>query len=159
MKTLFYIVATSVCMVALSAPAVRAQQPAPDQSQPQAPDQTQQQTPSDQGPAQAATPIPAYHSPLASAANNDDEDNVTELTPDTSALTGVQNLTIGAPVSRSYWQPHVDITSTVDSNPQIQPGQSSWGTWTSIIGGVDLHRTSGNSVLALDYVGVFRRAA
>jgi hypothetical protein len=153
MKTLSYIVVTAVCVVALTAPAVRAQQPAQDQGQPQAPDQTQQQTPSDQAPAQAATPIPAYHSPLASAANNDDEDNVTELTPDTSALTGVQNLTIGAPVSRSYWQPHVDITSTVDSNPQIEPGQSSWGTWTSIIGGVDLHRTSGNSVLTLNYLG------
>lgn len=153
MKTLFNIVSTAVCVAALSAPVVRAQQQAQDQSQPQAQDQSQQQTPADQGAAQPAAPIPAYHSPLASAAGNGDEDTQTELTPDTRALTGVENLSLGTPISHTYWQPHVDFSSTVDSNPQIQPGQSSWGTWTSVSGGVDLHRASGNSVLALDYIG------
>jgi hypothetical protein len=152
MKTLFYIIGTAVCVVALSAPGVRAQQQTPDQGQPQTPDQGQPQTP-DQGPAQPAAPIPAYRSPLASAANNDDEDTETELTPDTRALTGVQNLSLGNSLTHSYWQPHVDIFSTVDSNPQVEPGQSTWGTWISATGGVDLHRVSGNSVLTLSYVG------
>ena len=146
MKTLSNILGAALCVASLCAPAVWAQQ--------QAPDQTQQQTPSDQGATQPSGPIPAYRSPLASAANNDeDTETNTDVTPDTHSLTGAQNFTLGTPTSRSYWQPHFDITSTVDSNPVENAGQSSWSTWTSFFGGIDVHRTSGNSDLTLNYVG------
>jgi hypothetical protein len=146
MRRVFNIFGAALCVAALSAPAVWAQQ--------QTPDQTQQQTPPDQGATQPSGPIPAYHSPLASAAGNEnDEDTGTELTPDTRPLTGVQNLSLGAPTTRNYWQPHFDMISTIDSNPLENAGSSNWGTWSSFSGGVDLHRTSGNSELTLSYVG------
>lgn len=146
MRTLSYILATALWMTTLSSLAVRAQQ------QPQ--DQGQQQTPSNQGTTQPAEPIPAYHSPMASAAGNEDEENDTELQPDTRALTGVENFSLGISTTRTYWQPHFDFFSTVDSNPQENAGGTSgWGTWTSFDGGIDLHRNWANSQLGLNYLG------
>lgn len=118
--------------------------------------QQQQSDQSDQ-PAQPAQPIPAYHSPLASAANNtQDEANADsqKLLPDTTALTGIQDLSLGVPpTNHSYWQPHVDLSSTVDSNPLVGSGQTGWTTFTSLSGGMDLHRNTGNSMLTLSYIG------
>ena len=122
----------------------------------------QQQEPDQSGqPTQPSQPIPAYHSPLASQADNGQDQATADsqkLLPDTTALTGVQDLSLGVPaLNHSYWQPHLDLSSTVDSNPLIEQGagqgQSGWTTFTSIFGGVDLHRNAGNSMLALSYVG------
>jgi hypothetical protein len=125
--------------LAFSAPMVCAQQQEPDQSG---------------QPTQPSQPIPAYHSPLASQADNEVTSDSQELLPDTTALTGVQDLSLGVPSrNHSYWQPHVDLSSTVDSNPLVGQGQTGWTTFTSVSGGADLHRSSGNSVLALSYVG------
>src|SRR5580700_11375082 len=113
-----------------------------------------QQQESDQS-VQPSQPIPAYHSPLASAANNaEDEADSQKLLPDTTALTGVQDFSLGVPpMNHSYWQPHLDVSSTVDSNPLTAQGQSGWTTFTSVFGGADLNRNSGNSRLSLSYVG------
>jgi hypothetical protein len=115
-----------------------------------------QQQESDQS-VQPSQPIPAYHSPLASAANNAEDEASSDsqrLLPDTTALTGVQDLSLGvAPLTHSYWQPHVDLSSSVDSNPLTAQGQTGWTTFTSVFGGADLHRNSGNSMLSLSYVG------
>jgi hypothetical protein len=127
---------------ALSLPIARAQQQETDQSA---------------QPAQPSQPIPAYHSPLASAANNGQDQanaNSQQMLPDTTALTGIQDLSLGMPAgNHSYWQPHVELSSTVDSNPLVANGQTGWSTFTSISGGLDLHRVSGNSALTLSYVG------
>jgi hypothetical protein len=152
MRALLNIVGTVLCLVALGAPAVRAQQQSQDQGQQQAPDQTQQQTPAPQAPTQATAPIPAYRSPLAGAADNG-EDTETALTPDTNSLTGVQNLGLGIPTTRSYWQPHFDIFSTIDSNPAENAGPTGWGTSISLSGGVDVHQRSENSDMTLSYIG------
>jgi len=132
----------AVGAIVLSVPIAWAQEQEPDQSS---------------QPAQPSQPIPAYHSPLASAANNgQDEANADSqrLLPDTTALTGVQDLSLGTPATNhSYWQPHLDISSTVDSNPLTGQGQSAWTTFASVFGGVDLNRNSGNSFLSLSYVG------
>jgi hypothetical protein len=128
-----------ICVMALSVPAARAQQQEPDR------------------PDQATTPIPAYHSPLASMADNgEDEANADrqKLGPDTRALSGAQDLSLGMPATtHSFWQPHFDLSSTLDSNPLNATGSNGWTTWTSFYGGVDLHRNSGNSALTLSYVG------
>src|SRR5208283_3328529 len=88
-------------------PAVRAQQ----QPSPQAPAQPQDQS---------SAPIPAYHSPLASLADNPDAQNADDsqrLVPDDHALAGAESLSLGSPeISRSYWQPHVDVNGTAYSN-------------------------------------------
>ncbi len=136
-------ISLAIGVIVLSVPIAWAQQQQPDQS------------------AQPSEPIPAYHSPLASAANNaegETNDDSQRMLPDTTALTGVQDLSLGvSPLNRSYWQPHVDVSSTVDSNPltgQVNgQGQPGWTTFTSVFGGVDLHKNSGNSMLTLSYVG------
>jgi len=105
---------------------------------------------------QATAPIPAYHSPLASEAGNDDSDQeeAQPMTPDTRALSGAQNLSLGTLENdHSYWQPHIDISGSVDSNPEEGPNNTDWGTWVSFSGGADVHRTSGNSELTLTYLG------
>jgi hypothetical protein len=141
MKTINIVMNTCLAIGAMAsiAPIARARQQEPDQS------------------AQPSQPIPAYHSPLASAADNgQDQSNADsqKLLPDTTALTGVQDLSLGVPATNhSYWQPHVDLSSTVDSNPLAGNGQTGWTTFTSVFGGIDLHRNSGNSMLTLDYVG------
>ena len=67
-----------------------------------------------------------------------------------TALTGVQDLSLGVPpTNHSYWQPHLDLSSTVDSNPLTGQGINWWTTFTSIFGGIDMHRNSGNSMMTL----------
>src|ERR1700756_5015187 len=127
--------------MALSVPIVWAQQQEPDQSG---------------QPAQPSQPIPAYHSPLASAANPQDQENADSerLLPDTTALTGIQDLSLGMPATNhSYWQPHVDASSAIDSNPLSANGQAGLTAFASVSGGIDLHRNSGNSMLTLSYIG------
>jgi hypothetical protein len=103
---------------------------------------------------QSAQPIPAYRSPLASAADNGDSDVETgPVTPDTRALAGVQDLSLGGPTVRSYWQPHFNVFGTAESDAQETASGYSWGTYTSVSGGVDVHRTSGNSDMTLSYTG------
>ena len=105
---------------------------------------------------QATAPIPAYHSPLASAANGNDSDQeeTQPMTPDTRALSGAQDLSLGnLENNHSYWQPHIDISGSVDSNPEEGPNNTKWGTWVSLSGGADVHRTSGDSDLTLTYLG------
>jgi hypothetical protein len=127
----------TLCLAALSVPVARAQQKDQDQEQP---------TP----------PIPAYRSPLASLADNseDADANPQKLGPDTRSLAGAQDLSLGVlPLTRSYWQPRFDLTGSADSNALASTTQSGWTTYTSLMGGIDLHRISGNSELALNYAG------
>jgi hypothetical protein len=117
----------------------------------------QQQSQQAQQPADQATPpIPAIHSPLASSADNgqDSMADPQRLAPDTRALAGVQELSLGGPaVVHSYWQPHFDFTSTLDSNGLSSTQNSGWTTWSSLMAGVDMRRVSGNSDLTLSYLG------
>jgi len=130
--------------VLLSCAPARAQQSA-DAPQDQQPGQQQSQ------------PIPAIHSPLASGADNDQDEasNPQLLQPDTRSLTGVEDLSLGTmALEHSYWQPRVALAETVDSNPvSSSAGNGSWGTWTSLLGGVDIHKISGQSALLVSYTG------
>jgi hypothetical protein len=145
MRTLKYISIGGIWLVLLSCAPARAQQPS-DTSQ----DQQQGQQPSQ--------PIPAIRSPLASGADNGDQNaapNPQEMQPDTRSLTGVEDLSLGTmALERSYWQPRAAVSETVDSNPaSSSAGNGSWGTWTSLLGGVDIHRISGVSELMVSYTG------
>jgi len=116
-----------------------------------------QQKPSQQAPAQSqdtsVAPIPAYHSPLASQADNGADQNLDaseRIVPDDRALAGAEALTLGSSeTSRSYWQPHVDLSGSADSNALGQ--NSGWTTYTSILGGVNVHKISGHSDLTVGY--------
>jgi hypothetical protein len=130
-------------LIGVIAPVARAQQ----QGEPPAP------APADQ----AAAPIPAYRSPLASAADNGDGGLIADpnkLIPDSRSLTGAETFSLGEMAGRhSYWQPHVDFTSTVDSDALSSTAKTGWTTWSTIYGGIDLHRVTGNSDLGLLYSG------
>jgi hypothetical protein len=106
---------------------------------------------------QAAAPIPAYRSPLASAADNGDGGLIADpnkLIPDSRSLTGAETFSLGEMAGRhSYWQPHIDFTSTVDSDALSSTAKTGWTTWSTIYGGIDLHRVTGNSDLGLLYSG------
>jgi hypothetical protein len=146
MRTLFQI-ASIIFIVAISVRATQAQQQSPpDQSQqPQQPEQQQG----------AEQPIPAYRSPLASQADNGGVINgPSELGPDNRPLTGIQDLSLGVPLDRhSYWQPHAEVDFVGDSEPPEGNVGSGWTAWSTVIGGVDVHRYSGNSQLTFDYLG------
>jgi hypothetical protein len=138
MRTLNYILGIVLLFALAGARGARAQ----DQQQP-----TQQDQPQDQ----SAAPIPAYHSPLASEADTGEENAPADYTPDTSAITGGQNFSVGTPEgNRSYWQPHADVVITADSNG-LQSTGTNWTTWSSLYGGINAHRVSGNSDLTLGY--------
>lgn len=116
----------------------------------------QQQQQGQQPPNQSGAPIPAYHSPFASAANDSGQDNAQEPSPDTRPLAGARNLALaGLETKRSFWQPHFDLYGTGDSNAGQSTSSSSWSTWTSFSGGVDIQQVSGNAELTLGYTGGF----
>jgi hypothetical protein len=131
----------AVCVMVMTGPVAVAQQES-------------QQQPMDK----AAAPIPAYRSPLASAADNGDDEGLIadprKLIPDSRSLTGAQTFSLGELAGHhSYWQPHVDFTSTLDSNGLSSTTNTGWTTWSTFYGGIDLHRIAGNSDLSLLYSG------
>jgi hypothetical protein len=144
MTSLYQIAGTLIFAMAIGVPVAGAKQ----EPQPQQPDEPQQQ----QG---AQQPIPAYKSPLASQADNGDAmSEPAQLGPDNRPLTGLQDLSLGVPLDRhSYWQPHAEIDFTGDSEPPQSGGTGGWTTWTTVVGGVDLHRFSGQSELTFEYLG------
>jgi hypothetical protein len=138
-----YILGAVFCVFALSAAPVRAQQ--------QTPDQTQGPTPEN-----PTEPIPAIRSPLASAADNGDDNNVNpqQMLPDTNSITGVQNLTLGSvPLAHNYIIPRVNIFASADSNGLGSAGGTGWEASTSLVGGVDVYKASERSTLMLNYLG------
>jgi hypothetical protein len=140
-----YQIAAMIFALAISVCAAQAQQqPTLDQTQQPRPEQQQG----------AEQPIPAYKSPLASQADNGESIiGPTELGPDNRPLTGIQDLSLGVPLDRhSYWQPHGEVDFTADSEPP-QSGAGGWTTWTTLVGGVDLHKYSGQAALTFDYLG------
>jgi hypothetical protein len=151
MNTVHKFVVTCFCAAVFLVTAADAQQ-TQDQTQPSTQSGDQQPTQTDGTQTQAQAPIPAYRSPLAGATTDEDETSP-DLNPDTHALTGVQNFSLGMPTAHSYWQPFVNISGTVDSNPAESNAHSGWGTWTSFYGGVDVHQLSANNTLDLMYTG------
>jgi hypothetical protein len=140
----------ALVLIALTAVAAQAQDQSGQENQQS---QQGQQNQNEQPANQSAAPIPAYHSPFASAAANGDSE-AGQVQPDTRALSGVQNLGLGGlGTSHSYWQPHVNIFESADSNAQVTPHGYSWGSWTSVSGGVDVRHISGNNDLLLSYTG------
>jgi hypothetical protein len=125
------------CLLAQSQNQNQGQSPSQDQSQPQD---------------QSETPIPAYHSPFASAADNGNANSGDQnLTPDTHSLAGAQGLSLGLPESRTYWQAAANVSSTATSNGL--GAASGWTSYTNLLGGLTLHDIAGRSDLDLSYLG------
>jgi hypothetical protein len=146
MKLILGMLASLMLALVIAPTSARAQQ---DQNQTQQSAQAQGQN---QSQSQGNAPIPAYHSPLAGLSDNGDAASADQMQPDTRPLAGAQDIAIGTlPNTHSYWEPHFDITTTGDSNPLNASGSNGWTTWTTLMAGIDLHRVSGNSNLAVTY--------
>jgi len=101
---------------------------------------------------QSSEPIPAYHSPLASGADNGQDATQPQTeTPDNNSPAGAQSLSLGSLETRSYWQPYATVSATGDSDA-LGP-QGGWTTYTSFSGGIDLHKLGNHSDLTLTYIG------
>ncbi len=137
-----YIFGTVFCAFALSASPVRAQQQTPDQTQGPAPENPTE-------------PIPAIRSPLASAADNGDENvNPQQMLPDTNSITGAESLTLGSvPLAHNYIVPRLNIFSTANSDGLSGAGNTGWEASTSLVGGIDVYKASERSTLMLNYLG------
>ena len=169
MRALDRVLGTAVCVLTLGVSLAQAQQSSQGQSSQGQPSQgsstqgqsTQGQTsqgqPSQgqqQTPDQSAEPIPAYRSPLASAADNGSGDVESQQgTPDDRSLSGAQNLSALMLPTRSYWQPQVNMFATVDSNPSGVGSSTDWTAGAVVSGRVDVHRISGTSSMDLSYMG------
>ena len=106
----------------------------------------------------ATQPVPALPSPLASAADNGNAEDLNvdpqKLSPDTRALSGARGLSLGVPTLRhSSWRPYFNLSSMLDTNAPTTNQPSGFTTWTSLYGGIDLHRASGRSDMNLNYLG------
>jgi hypothetical protein len=118
--------------------------------------QQTQQPSSQQDQNQTAQPIPAYRSPLASAADNgavqDTSAEGEQFSPDNHLPAGAQDLSLGAPkTSHGYWSPYVYASSDTYSNPTLGSG-TQWSTFASLSGGINLRKISSNSDLTLTYL-------
>jgi len=135
-------------MLLVCLPGVWAQPQNQDQGQSQSQSQSQNQSqPQDQSQA----PIPAYHSPLGTTTDKGNASSGTDLTPDTKPLAGAENLSLGLSESHSYWEPTVSVISTAESNGLV--GSPGWTSYSTLLGGLNLHHISGRSDLALKYQG------
>src|SRR5215831_201935 len=126
-----YVLSFGLMVLMLSVSASGKQQGQASPSQAQSPQPSSQQGQSQQGQSQqsqdgSVQPIPAYRSPLASAADNDSLQQGTgaeQLVPDTRLPAGAQNLSLGAPkTGHGYWEPFIDVASEAYSNYGAGPG-------------------------------------
>ena len=54
---------------------------------------------------------------------------------------------------RSYWQPLVNVSSIIDTDPLTGSQTSGVTSWSAVYGGIDLHRVTRQSDLTLSYLG------
>jgi len=77
-----------------------------------------------------------------------------ELQPDFSPLTGMQNATLGQPgIRHSYWVPGLQFSSNVQSSPYGQSGGSDWYANNYFIGNLSLLEAWSRATLAVNYSG------
>jgi hypothetical protein len=101
---------------------------------------------------QQGAPIPAYRSPLPGVVDTGTDGNADGQKTQEPPLSSVQGLTLGLEARRTYWQPHADVSSSGDSNALETPHGTDWRIWSSVAGGVDVHRVSGKSDLTLSSI-------
>ena len=80
------------------------------------------------------------------------EEPIPGLEPDITPLTGVQTPTLGSPpVLHSYWEPGIQWSGSIQSNPYNQTPASSWVMNNYFAGTLSLLKVWSGSQLALNY--------
>lgn len=105
----------------------------------------------------ADRPIDTRIAPAQNKNKSQDADGDTQgPSQDTRSLTGAEEFSLG-PVTqrRSFWQPLIGVTSTVDTNPLASAATQTTNvtTWSSAYAGIDVNRISRRSDLTLSYLG------
>src|SRR5438445_2241836 len=102
-------------------------------------------------------PIDTRIAPAQSKNKSQDADaDIQGPSQDTRSLAGAEEFSLG-PVTqrRSFWQPLIGVTSTVDTNPLASAATQTTNvtTWSSAYAGIDVNRISRRSDLTLSYLG------
>lgn len=101
-------------------------------------------------PKPAAKAIP----PIGLTGDQDEDQPAEMVQPDERPITGLQQLTTGAPPERhSYWIPGITYTNFVQSNDFGQGGKSGWSSTSYIVGSLSLLQNWSKSQLSLNYSG------
>jgi len=105
----------------------------------------------------ADRPIDTRIDPTQNKNNSQDQDaDLQKPSPDARSLAGAEEFSLGPTIlRRSFWQPLLSVTSTVDTNPltATTPRTSDLTTWSSAYAGIDVKRISRQSDLTLSYLG------
>jgi hypothetical protein len=103
-----------------------------------------------------ANPKPAAKAlpPIGGTDDQDTDQTPDALQPDDRPLTGLQQLTTGAPPElHSYWIPGVTYTNFIQSNALGQGGGNGWNSTSYFVGSLSLLQNWSNSQLSLNYSG------
>ncbi|HWY60258.1 MAG TPA: hypothetical protein VNZ03_37700 [Terriglobales bacterium] len=113
--------------------------------------QEESQSPNEEKPKPAGSSFPI---PGVNTGNQQDQNDQTNLTPDSTPLTGVLNPTLGSPeIRHSYWVPGVQWSGTIQSNSYNQTSGSGWLMNNFVVGNLSLLKVWSRSQLAMNYSG------
>jgi len=113
--------------------------------------QDDSQTPSGDKPKPAGSSFP---SPMINSSDQQEQNDQTNLTPDTTPLTGILTPTLGSSeIPHSYWIPGVQWAGSIQSNSYNQTPHSGWIMNNYVVGNLSLLKVWPGSQLALNYSG------
>jgi hypothetical protein len=101
-------------------------------------------------------PAARQYLPLPGLGDNQEDVDTGKQTlqPDNQPLSGIQNLTLGAPeIRHSYWVPGIAFSSTVLSNSLGGAGNSGWNTTSFLTGNTSLLEAWSHALLSANYSG------
>jgi hypothetical protein len=101
-------------------------------------------------------PAAREYPPLIDVNGNQDESEQGGQTmqPDSWPVTGVQNVSLGAPeIRHSYWVPGIRYSNTVASAASNSAGSTQWNTTSYVSGDVSLLEAWSHSLLSASYSG------
>ncbi len=113
--------------------------------------QDEPQPPSEDKPKPAGSALPI---PVIDNGNQQGQNDQTNLSPDTTPLTGVLNPTLGSPeIRHSYWVPGAQWSGSIQSSSYDQTAGSGWLMNNYIVGNLSLLKVWNRSQLAINYSG------
>jgi len=113
--------------------------------------QEEPQPPTESQPKPAGNTLPI---PAMDTGDQQEQRDLSNLTPDTTPLTGVLTPTLGSPeIRHSYWVPGVQWSGSIQSNSYNQSQNTSWLMNNYIVGNLSLLKVWEGSQLAFNYSG------
>lgn len=100
-------------------------------------------------------PAGATYNPMPYVnAGGQENESISDVSPDLTPLTGVQTPTLGSPeILHSYWEPGFEWSGSFQSNPYNQRPTSGWVVNNFLAGTLSLLRAWSGAQLAVNYSG------